>query len=200
MMNKDNDRDKIIKIKMLLDELLIEKIIETEFKPIGIIDIVNDIARKRYVPQNDITRKKGIIIHHSWTHSSLKGSNPKAYANYHVNNKGWPCIGYDYVCQPREGLVYKTAELEDKNYHSGKVNSLYYGICISGNYDDELMTEKNYELIVSAILALIKEHEGKLNEKWIPEIYGHRDFSSKSCPGNNVSIEKIKNMIKERRN
>lgn len=183
-----------------------EEIIDHAFKNIEIKDIKGDLPRKDYAPQNDIDKKIGIVIHHSYTHSSKGGSKPEGYANYHVNSLGWPCIGYDRVCQPLEKVVYRTAYLADKNYHSGSrshpgdENALYYAVCLSGNYDQERPREVDYEMIVVACLDIIMAHEMATGEKgWEPIILPHSHFAAKSCPGKNIDMLKIRRMVEERR-
>ena len=166
---------------------------------IRVKNIVKELARAKYVPQNDLRGKIGIVLHHSYTLCYLEGSNPRAYARYHVREKGWPCIGYDYVCQPLENTVYKTAELADKNYHSGSKlftgdeNARYYAVCLSGNYDREFVTGVGYDLVIQACREIIREHRNKTgNYGWVPKIVPHHHFAPwKSCPGKNFQVERV---------
>jgi peptidoglycan hydrolase-like protein with peptidoglycan-binding domain len=163
-----------------------------------ISDIVNDLPRKN-VPQKDISRQAGIVIHHSATDSKSAGSNPYSYARYHTATLNWPCIGYDTVIQPLEPHIYRTANLQDRNYHAGNQNSLWYGICISGNYDIEEPTDLHYRLIVAAIFDLIARHEKLTGKRWDPDIQPHSKFSTKTCPGRKFDMARIRRMVSDQR-
>jgi peptidoglycan hydrolase-like protein with peptidoglycan-binding domain len=163
----------------------------------GVEDIVGSLPRSKSVPQKVLSSQVGIVIHHSATHSSLAGSTPQGYARYHTVSLGWPCIGYDVVIQPNEGKVYQTAYLADRNYHSGAQNGNYYGICISGNYDEEIPTDKHYALIVAAIKDLISRHEIATRKNWDPVIEPHSKFSSKTCPGKKIDMDRIRQALRK---
>lgn len=149
---------------------------ETRTVPVAVKDIVKELSRTKNVPSAPALRK-GVVIHHSGTAMSAGGSNPKAYARYHVEDKGWPCIGYHYVIQP-DGTVYKTLNPEDKGYHAGDVNSSHFGVCFSGDFDREEVTDAAFNAgarLVANILNNMTVGDGAMIR--------HSDVASKTCPG-----------------
>lgn len=101
---------------------------------------------KRRTPIRDCERG----IHHSATRVHLKGSNPEAFANYHVNVLNWPCIGYTFTITPsriidtprgQRAEISYNRNLDDLTYHVGNSNDFSLGICIAGDYRYDTMTE-----------------------------------------------------------
>ena len=149
-----------------------------------LVDIVSTLARRtpRTVPPGT---RLGLVIHHSGTAMALKGSNPEAYARYHVETNKWPCIGYTAVVQP-DGTAYRTLRNDEVGYHAGSVktqgdeNALYIGVCFSGDFDTE--TLPGAAMIAGAAPCRQLLVELGLDPATAP-IYPHSHFSSKSCPG-----------------
>jgi N-acetyl-anhydromuramyl-L-alanine amidase AmpD len=160
-------------------------------------NIVDDLPRNNPLRRNpeDVI---GVIVHHSSTISTLGGSNPYAYAHYHVENRGWNCIAYNYVIQPNEGKIYKCLNLTDKGYHVGRLNSKYYAVCLSGDYDIENVSNEMYELVAEAIHRLVIEASLYLGHEWVPKIEPHRKFAQKTCPGNKFNMILLKQLCGRR--
>lgn len=178
---------------------VIEKPVEAEklavpVETFPVIDIVEDLPRGN-VPTKDLSRQVGIILHHSYTHSSLAGSSPQGYAGFHTGTQGWPCIAYHMVIQVKEGKIYRTLNLGDKGYHAGDKNGTYYGICISGNYDEEVPTDRHYDMILAAIQELTASHEFATRQSWSPMVRPHSDFSQKTCPGTKIDMDRVRRMV-----
>lgn len=119
------------------------------------------------------------VLHHSAT---TTGS-PVAYANYHIQENGWPGIGYHFVIQ-QDGTVYQTNELTTISYHASGVNSQAVGICLTGNYDLSAPPPAQH----AALIGLLRHLRGIIGQK---PVYGHHQFSSKSCPGNLIDVAAI---------
>lgn len=130
-----------------------------------------------------------IIIHHSATDTG----SAEAYARYHVNKRGWPGIGYHYVIE-KDGTIKQTNELDTISYHASSHNTNSIGICLTGNFDKQTLEEKQKQSLIELI-----QHLNKTFKKEFPLI-GHRDVASKSCPGDNINIEKVKEWIKSEEN
>lgn len=123
-----------------------------------------------------------IVIHHSAT---TDGS-PEAYANYHVNTRGWPGIGYHFVIQ-KDGQVFQTNYLDTVSYHTSGQNTRSIGICLTGNYDSQQPPAAQMEALINLVRYLAK-FLGRL------AIHGHNEFSGKTCPGNNINVQTIENL------
>ena len=125
-----------------------------------------------------------VIIHHSATTTGT----PEAYARYHVDERGWPGIGYHFVIQ-KNGTVYQTNRLDTVSYHASGQNHRSVGICLTGNYDKELPPKPQQQATVRLIQRINDELGKPLR------IAGHNAYAEKSCPGTNVSVEAINQSV-----
>ena len=148
---------------------------------------VNNITGKLKKHPSKKYSKRGLgqidnlVVHHSATASGT----PQAYANYHVDHNGWPGIGYHFVIQ-KDGSIFQTNDLETVSYHVSNHNTRSIGICLTGDYDTQQPPQVQLDQCGFLIAAL----RNKLLQAL--EISGHRDFSTKSCPGSNVDLAYIK--------
>ncbi|TYS64474.1 LysM peptidoglycan-binding domain-containing protein [Sutcliffiella horikoshii] len=118
--------------------------------------------------------------HHSITAKALSGSNALGFAKYHVQNLGWPGIGYTFVIEPqniiqtpkgpRARIVY-CHDFSLLTYNVGNSNDWGLGICVAGDYRFEEMDE--------ATKATIDELQDVLNQDGI----GNGDLSHHEFPG-----------------
>lgn len=126
-----------------------------------------------------------VVIHHSATESG----SPESYALYHIHNNGWPGIGYHYVIS-KAGKIVQTQFLKTVSYHTSGQNTRSVGICLTGNYD----SQKPPAAQVDACVKLIKYLEDRLSRPLA--IAGHNEYSAKSCPGSQVNVKEIKQMVR----
>lgn len=95
-------------------------------------------------------------------------------------------IGYHYgielVKDRHEILVGR--QLGRRGAHCRGKNRGTIGICFVGNFDIEHVPQEQWELGLELVRSLMWVFD-------IPKenVVGHRDYSSKSCPGNNFSME-----------
>lgn len=121
-----------------------------------------------------------IAIHHSATTSG----SAEAFANYHVNNLGWPGIGYHYVIA-KDGTISHCHDLEVISYHVGNNNSRAVGICMVGNFAVEKPTNAQMEAIMELTHSLLKQLNLTVQDVW-----GHNEFPSHAgtlCPVINMN-------------
>lgn len=129
-------------------------------------------------------RVQRIILHHSWIPSAAQYTGAgtiRGIQNYHMDSSatGWNDIGYHFLIGP-DGKIYQGRPETVVGAHcSPNTNSV--GICMIGDYDegkDEInpaMEESMLKLV--SWLASNYKVDPKVN------LYGHCDFSEKSCPG-----------------
>ncbi len=152
-------------------------------KKAGLKNIVEELPKgNSNYSKRSISSIDKIVIHHSATNSGT----PKAYANYHVNTRGWPGIGYHFVIQ-KDGSVFQTNYLDTVSYHTSGQNTRSIGICLTGNYDSQQPPALQLDALINLIRYLAK-FLGRL------DIHGHNDFSSKSCPGDHINVQTISNL------
>jgi N-acetyl-anhydromuramyl-L-alanine amidase AmpD len=126
------------------------------------------------------TRPRGAISHLAIHHSAAAGDlSPQAIAEYHVNSRGWPGIGYHYYI-PSDGTVYWTNRLETISYHVADNNGHTVGICLGGNFIGTVPTAAQLDSAARLIAWLMQELQIPLERVW-----GHRQYpnNSTSCPG-----------------
>lgn len=128
-----------------------------------------------------------IVVHHSATTSGT----PEAFARYHVHTLGWPGIGYHYVID-RKGVTCKCHPATTISYHAAGANSYSIGVCLVGNLDAQKPTGQQ----MAALLALLRQLIGAYG---IPDahVIGHREVpgARKSCPGRNIDMDKIRQLL-----
>lgn len=96
-------------------------------------------SKGSYIRRNTSLKDCVRAWHHSLTLKNLNGSNALGFANYHVNNLGWPGIAYALVIEPqniiqtpngpRARIVYAN-DLTLRTYHVGNSNGSAIGIVL----------------------------------------------------------------------
>jgi len=101
-------------------------------------------------------------------------------ALYHINNKGWPGIGYHFFL-PRRGRIFQTNLIETISYHVAGRNRECVGICLEGDYNIDLPTD-----IMITNLIYLRDRLRSLLRRDVP-LLGHCEVaipsSPTSCPG-----------------
>lgn len=113
-----------------------------------------------------------IIIHHSAT----KKGTPFSFARYHIDTRDFPGIGYHFVI-PKDGTIFQTNELSKISWHCSGRNTVSVGICLIGHFDNEKPTIEQLQSL-QKLITYLKEHLPTINK-----ISGHRNYSTKTCPG-----------------
>lgn len=115
-----------------------------------------------------------IIIHHSAGHMSVEQT-----AKFHVEDRGWPGIGYHFMILPGNS-VQMTNALDTISYHCRGENTRSIGICVKGNFEEDEPTATQvlnlYEL-VELLKSVVKPDL---------KVYGHRDKGNTLCPGKHL--------------
>lgn len=135
---------------------------------------------------------KKFIIHHTATTSNM--DNPKQAIRdiyyYHSITRGWGDIGYNYIVD-REGKVYEGRAGGEGviGAHSGPGNNGSIGIAVLGNYQETELPQKVLNALGELIAAKSKIHnidpeaKGSFRGEIMPNIFGHKDIMSTTCPG-----------------
>lgn len=128
-----------------------------------------------------------IIVHHSYLPSQAQYSGAatiRGIQNYHMDDADtkWADIGYHFLIGP-DGVIYEGRPETVVGAHCSP-NTNAVGICLIGDYDngkDELTAASEQSLLkLMSWLASNYRIDPKTN------VFGHCDFSSKSCPGTTV--------------
>lgn len=148
-----------------------------------IIDITDQLPKNGNYGKRSLSQIVRFVIHHSATTTG----DPWQYAKYHVENHGWPGIGYHFVIQ-KDGTIYQTNSLDTISYHVEGNNTASLGICLTGNYEVETPPIAQ----INSLVWLLKKLSSELGQK---PIEGHRAFKSTKCPGDHIDTEAISQMV-----
>lgn len=118
-----------------------------------------------------------VILYHSLTKDG-EVVDFEAIKRYHIEKNGWLDIGYHYVIENVGGQyeILKGGDEKSIGAHTKGENGNSIGICLVGNFDVDTVPKGQLEKLVKLIKD-IRSRYGNL------PIYGHCDYSSKSCPG-----------------
>lgn len=136
-----------------------------------------------------------VFIHHSLTKDSGSVS-AGAIRRYHTEVLGWKNVGYHALIELviSGGRLYYEILMgrmwDEPGAHVRGHNSDSLGLCFIGNYDQ---TKPEDEMLITG--AKLIRLWMRLFDIKINEIYGHRDFSTKSCPGDMFNMNKLKSYI-----
>jgi N-acetylmuramoyl-L-alanine amidase len=152
---------------------------------------------KRYSAR-DLTKVDMIVLHHCGVNAKRPEAGWHVYihnvARYHVNNNGWPAIGYHYMVDP-DGGTWKVNPCKLRTYHAKGGNTHTIGICLIGNFTKQSPGEVQLQAARELIADIRRAMPG------INYVIGHRDVhgSSTSCPGKAFKDETIKELQEETR-
>ena len=131
---------------------------------------------------------KTIFLHHSLTRDSETVS-WDAIRRYHTQALGWSDIGYhagiELINDRYEILLGRPFSKTGAHTRGHNRNSI--GICMVGNFDLYFPPDEQWNLTMNFIRDLMKIF--KISKK---HIFGHCEFSSKSCPGNTINMERLR--------
>lgn len=129
-----------------------------------------------------------VILHHSWkphlqedATRTIESSAVRGIEHFHVQTNGWAGIGYNWLAAP-SGRVYEGRGWGRTGAHTEGRNSRSVGICL-------LMDGDRFDPTPAAIAAvrqLTRDGIGKGHITPGYQLRGHRDYSSKTCPGDRV--------------
>jgi hypothetical protein len=145
---------------------------------VTIVDKMGKLPHKEWAtyPFRSLTQIQRVVMHHTAGPST---ETPEQIAQYHVDVKGWPGIGYHYVIIPA-GAVFKClpATVVSNCVAGGNTTSLC--VALVGNFDLGPVPDAQW----AAAVELAKELVAAYNLK---EVYGHREVpgppQDTHCPG-----------------
>jgi N-acetyl-anhydromuramyl-L-alanine amidase AmpD len=106
--------------------------------------------------------------------------NVETIRGWHIKERGFSDIGYHYIIT-RDGAIWKGRPVEDVGAHCRGHNEDSIGVCLTGKHQ---FTARQYASLRSFLGTL-----GQLYKLEKSDMYGHRDFSAKSCP--NFDVQEI---------
>ena len=115
-----------------------------------------------------------VIIHHT---AVSRTQNPQQFDAIRRNHTklGWGDIAYHFLIEP-DGERRMGRPLNVEGTHTIGQNHML-GICLTGHFDQEDPTKEQMDELHALLLELSEKAGRDL------EIYGHRHFAAKTCPG-----------------
>lgn len=135
-----------------------------------------------------------IIIHHSATEDGQTFS-WATIRKFHVESRGWLDIGYhagvELVGPTYECMYGRPASMHGA--HTAGKNRDSLGFCFVGNFDLVAPEPERLAVAVRRVIAPWCVQYGLGPE----DIFGHRDFSEKTCPGKLFDLDDLRYMVRE---
>lgn len=125
------------------------------------------------------------IVHCSYTKPSMENVDADWIRRLHVNQNGWKDIGYHFVIL-RDGTIEGGRNVEKAGAHCRGHNRQTIGICLIGGMSESGEVENNFTTEQFAALKQLDQIL-KLTFPTILKTSGHRDYSTKPCPGFDVN-------------
>jgi len=135
---------------------------------------------------------KEIIVHHSLTKDG-QTVNSEAIRRYHVETLGWDDVGYHFLVEKVRGLyvVVPGRSLGRVGAHTKGRNEESIGVCLVGNWDEELPPVQALLKLEDLVLGLCSFFSISATR-----IYPHNEFApNKSCPGRLFPISSFSHEI-----
>lgn len=137
--------------------------------------------------QRKLTDITTIVLHHSVGYDTPEVDYVRAIARYHVNDRGWPGIGY-HRCIGYNGDVFLTNPLEAISYHARRVaNPISVGICLLGDYRTRYLSQAQMDALLAEISRLDEmvrdASDGRIERL---DIRPHSYYVPTECPGDNI--------------
>lgn len=124
-----------------------------------------------------------LIVHHSAF--AQTGDQLQEINEWH-RERGFPkssfgfYVGYHYLVN-KDGKVTHTRADDEEGAHTKGINFESIGICLEGNFDEELPTEEQKSSLGKLLVELCQKY--KLD---VTDIYPHRAFKNTACYGSKL--------------
>ena len=130
-----------------------------------------------------------IVIHHTWRPKTQEWQGQKSINGLKTfyEGKGWSAGPHLFIGEDGIRLF---SPLNLVGVHSGEGHTKSIGIEVVGDYDNQVWSGKTKDNTVGAIKALMSKLAIKDSG-----IHFHREYSSKSCPGNAITKDWVLNQL-----
>ncbi|MBU4162484.1 peptidoglycan recognition protein family protein [Patescibacteria group bacterium] len=147
---------------------------------------------------NTIGQVKYLIIHHTERNNDF----PFFVRLRHKYLRGWDDTGYHYLIgntRPftKNGKLYTGRSEEFEGAHTLGYNGNSLGICLIGNFDKVIPSEKQFETLFSLLEEKIKKYNVT-----VENVRGHSEFPNveKSCPGKLLNMNYVRAVLSGQEN
>ena len=165
------------------------QVVEPEF---DWVDIRDTIQKHENYPYGDehideflyktrsLTDIDTIVIHHTgWVPVG-----PDATARYHVEDKGWPAVGYHIMIVP-DGTVYYMNDFSISSFHAKKFNSTSVGIALEGDF---MNGNRPTGAQMNSATKLLRDLRTYFQYDYV---VGHKELLPTDCPGDSWDVKEL---------
>ncbi len=148
-----------------------------------------------------MTKPEKIILHHSFT-DDAETLSWGAIRRYHTRPRpygnGWLDIGYHFGVEyyaDRFGGEYEVLlgrMPHETGAHTLGENDRSWGICFVGNFDKAPVPTEQWDVGLRLVTGLLQ-----MASLSTDDVYGHRDFAGKSCPGKYFDVDLFRQDLKK---
>lgn len=124
-----------------------------------------------------------IILHHE----AAQTATVEDIHRFH-KSKGWGGIAYHLYVR-KDGSVYRGRPIAYRGAHTSNYNYMSVGICCEGNFENEKMSDKQYEALCDAIEYVQGVYGTAL------KIIGHKEVGATACPGRYFPLQEVKSKM-----
>lgn len=123
-----------------------------------------------------------VWLHHFASEGWFGASGMRACQAFHMDRKGWADIGYSFVVDPVDLVVFEGRGFGVSGAHTYGRNTRSHGIAVMGNYQTRAVTSGLVDLLAELLVY------GKRQGAWSSAAFtgGHRDVGSTACPGDHL--------------
>ena len=133
-----------------------------------------------------------VILHHTWSPTAAQYRGQATWdgiRNYHMNVRGWSDIGYHLGVGP-DNTVWLLRPIHRGGGHCLNHNAHSVGVAIIGNFDVEDPYANGLDMAAQVCAAVCNRY---LLES--TDIFFHRDFADKTCPGTRVKRDDFRGLV-----
>lgn len=122
-----------------------------------------------------------LALHHTVTEALPGARDVRDIQDYHMDVNGWYDIGYSFLVDPVDEVVYEGRGAGIRGAHTAGYNAVAHAIAVIGNFEDDRPSDRLLRLIAD----LVRHGHDR---GWWPEsiTMGHRDVAATACPGRHL--------------
>ena len=124
-----------------------------------------------------LRRIRKIFVHHSASPAST--TTTERIDKWH-KDRGWTGVGYHFVIH-LDGSIHQGRPIHKTGAHVKSHNSGSIGICVCGNFMEEVPSDAQLLSLDLLLRGLLHRHKLKVDT-----VYGHRELGDTLCPGDNL--------------
>lgn len=123
-----------------------------------------------------------------WHHAKSKKCTIADIEEWHAIDNGWSGgFGY-HLFIAKDGTVYEGRPLNIRGAHCKGYNDVSIGICFEGDFENEHMTDIQFNSGVAATKDVQSKYSGTM-------IKGHDDFNGTLCPGKYFPLDEMREKV-----